>query len=92
MHIKASDSVGIEHIFRLHGIGYTGGVFMAGFCGYHTSGPSSGKGSLIARIAGVVLMITGIIILLAVVPRWFWTALAAILIISAGYLIWRFAG
>lgn len=62
---------------------------MAGYCRF---GAYSPKGNLAARIVGITLMILGVILLLVVVPKWFWTAVIAILLISAGYLIWRFLG
>ena len=65
---------------------------MAGHCSYTVSYCTSRQGSLLARVAGIALMIIGVILLPVVVPRWFWTAIVAILLISAGYLIWRFLG
>ena len=62
---------------------------VAGYCRF---GAFSSKGNIAARITGITLMIVGVILLLVVVPRWFWTAVVAILLISAGYLIWRFLG
>ena len=61
-------------------------------CRYGTSGRSGGRGSLTARIAGIALMAAGVILLLIAVPKWFWTAVVAIVLIGAGYLIWRFLG
>lgn len=65
---------------------------MAGYCRYTISSGRSRRGSLVARIVGIALMIAGAILLLVAVPRWFWTAIVAVLLISAGYLIWRFLG
>ncbi|MBR6766707.1 MAG: hypothetical protein IKM02_02015 [Clostridia bacterium] len=61
---------------------------MARYCGYGAQ--RSGR-SVIARVLGIALMVTGVILLLIAVPRWFWTAVVAVLLISAGYLIWRFS-
>jgi len=46
-----------------------------------------GQGS---RILGIVLMAVGILVLLLFVPYWVWTSVLAILLISIGFLIWRF--
>ncbi|MBQ8507315.1 MAG: hypothetical protein IJ466_07810 [Clostridia bacterium] len=51
------------------------------------SGSSSGSRS---RIVGIVLMAIGALVLLLFVPYWVWTSVLAILLISIGFLIWRF--
>jgi len=58
------------------------------FC---TSGGGSGRsGRSRSRILGVVLMGVGALVLLLFVPYWVWTSVLAILLISIGFLIWRF--
>ena len=48
---------------------------------------SSGSGS---RILGLVLIAIGALVLLLFVPYWVWTSVLAVLLISIGFLIWRF--
>ena len=57
---------------------------MRRFCG-GSSGNSKGK------IAGIVLMAVGILVLLLFVPYWVWTSVLAVLMISIGFLVWRFS-
>lgn len=59
---------------------------------YGMTGCRGTKGSLVARIIGIALMVTGAVLLLVAVPDWFWTAVIAVFLIGAGYLIWRFLG
>lgn len=55
-------------------------------------GKSSGSsGDAKTRIAGIVLMAVGVLVLLLFVPYWVWTSVLAILLISIGFLIWRFS-
>jgi len=42
------------------------------------------------RTVGLVLMVTGAILLLVSVPSWMWASVLGILMISTGFLIWRF--
>ena len=49
-------------------------------------------GSMLGKIVGGVLMLAGAIVLLVCVPGWFWTMLLGIVLIAAGFLIWRFWG
>lgn len=51
------------------------------------SGKSSGSG---ARLAGIILMGTGILALLLFVPCWVWTSVLSVALISIGFLVWRF--
>lgn len=44
-----------------------------------------------ARIFGIVLMIVGLLVLLLFVPYWVWTSVLAVMLISIGFLIWRFS-
>ena len=44
-----------------------------------------------ARIIGIVLMALGVLALLFFVPTWVWTSVLAVLLISIGFLIWRFS-
>lgn len=57
---------------------------MRRFCG-GSSGNSKSK------IAGIVLMAVGILVLLLFVPYWVWTSVLAVLMISIGFLVWRFS-
>ena len=62
----------------------TGGDGMRRFCVGGGGGDTNGK------IAGVILMAVGILVLLLFVPYWVWTSVLAVLLISIGFLIWRF--
>ena len=42
------------------------------------------------RILGVALMIAGTLMLLILVPHWVWTGFLAVLMISVGFLLYRF--
>ena len=42
------------------------------------------------KLIGIALMALGILLLLFFVPYWVWTAVLAVLLISIGFLIWRF--
>ena len=67
-------------------MGY-GGDGMNRFC---TGGSGSRPGRGRSRILGLVLMAVGALVLLLFVPYWVWTSVLAILLISIGFLIWRF--
>ena len=54
------------------------------FCG------GSGGGSQ-AKTIGIVLMALGVLALLFFVPTWVWTSVLAVLLISIGFLVWRFS-
>jgi len=43
-----------------------------------------------ARVAGIVLMAAGLLLVLVSLPGWMWITLLGIALISVGYLIWRF--
>lgn len=45
---------------------------------------------LVSKVAGIVLMLAGGLILLLCVPIWFWTMLLGAALIAGGFLIWRF--
>lgn len=64
-----------------------GGDGMNRFCGGAKKG---GSGRNRSRIVGVVLMAAGALVLLLFVPYWVWTSVLAVLLISIGFLIWRF--
>lgn len=51
------------------------------------SGKSSVSG---AKLAGVILMGIGILVLLLFVPYWVWTSVLSVALISIGFLVWRF--
>ena len=55
---------------------------MSRYCG--------GSGNRGSRILGIVLMAVGVLVLLLFVPYWVWTSVLAVLLISIGFLIWRF--
>ena len=50
-----------------------------------------GQGPKLPRIAGIALMASGALMLLIFVPRWVWTGVLAIVMISVGFLLWRFS-
>lgn len=62
---------------------------MSKICIGRSTGRSSAPGAR-SRILGVVLMAVGALVLLLFVPYWVWTSVLAILLISIGFLIWRF--
>lgn len=47
---------------------------------------------LVAKIAGIVLMLAGALVLLFCVPSWFWTMLLGLALFAGGFLIYRFCG
>ena len=52
----------------------------------------SGKGGTVVKIAGILLMVIGFLILLFCVPLWFWTMLLGVALAAGGFLLWRFCG
>lgn len=44
-----------------------------------------------AKVAGIVMMIAGALMLLIFVPRWVWTSALSVVLISVGFLLWRFS-
>lgn len=42
------------------------------------------------RSASIVLMIVGVLLLLCFLPRWVWANVLGLLLISVGFLLWRF--
>ena len=55
---------------------------MAKYCG---SGQNGGL-----KLAGIALMTAGALMFLIFVPRWVWTGALGIVLISTGFLLWRF--
>ena len=53
-------------------------------------GGSGGKRASRSSIVGIVLMAVGLLVLLLFVPYWVWTSVLAVLLISIGFLVWRF--
>lgn len=52
---------------------------------------SGGKnGNRTAKNIGLVLMAAGMLILLLSVPSWLWASFLGIVLVSIGFLIWRF--
>lgn len=51
---------------------------------------SGGSGNSKSKIIGIVLMAVGVLVLLLFVPYWVWTSVLAVLLISIGFLVWRF--
>lgn len=43
------------------------------------------------RIVGIVLMAVGLLVLVLFVPYWVWTSVLSVLLISIGFLVWRFS-
>ena len=60
---------------------------MSRFCSF---GSWRGGGPRRSRTAGIVLMAAGALVLLLFVPYWVWTSVLAVVMISIGFLIWRF--
>lgn len=58
---------------------------MSFFCAPRRQGPN------VARTVGVAMMAAGLLMLLIFVPRWVWTGALAIVLISVGFLLWRFS-
>ncbi len=52
-----------------------------------TGGRSGGSR---AKIIGIILMAVGALVLLLFVPYWVWTSVLSVLLISIGFLVWRF--
>ena len=44
-----------------------------------------------AKLAGIALMALGGLLFLIFVPRWVWTGALGIVMISVGFLLWRFS-
>lgn len=49
-----------------------------------------GSGGGGTRTAGIVLMVVGLLLFLIFVPRWVWTSALGVVLISVGFLLWRF--
>ena len=49
-----------------------------------------GQRSGVSRWFCLGLMVVGVILLLCSLPSWLWMSVLAILLISAGFLLWRF--
>ena len=49
-----------------------------------------GSGISRSRTLGLIVMAVGVLVLLFFVPYWVWTSVLAILLISIGFLVWRF--
>ena len=43
------------------------------------------------RMAGLIMMIAGALMLMIFVPRWVWTGALSVVLISVGFLLWRFS-
>ena len=50
------------------------------------------RGPNVPKIAGIVLMVAGGLMLLIFVPRWVWMGALSVVLISVGFLLWRFSG
>lgn len=46
--------------------------------------------SKVPKIVGIALMAAGALMLLIFVPHWVWTGFLAVLMISVGFLLYRF--
>ena len=57
---------------------------MGRFCMFREGGNRN------AKTLGVVLMCAGVLLLLLSVPSWLWASTFGVVLISVGYLIWRF--
>ena len=56
---------------------------MGRLCGYRQKNSGS-------KVVGISLMIIGLLMFLIFVPRWVWTSALGIVLISVGFLLWRF--
>ena len=52
---------------------------------------SPGRGFSPSKAVGIAMMVAGSLMLLIFVPHWVWTGALAILLISLGFLLWRFS-
>ena len=57
---------------------------MARYCGYRRGGGGT-------KLAGILMMLAGALMFLIFVPRWVWTSALGVLLISVGFLLWRFS-
>ena len=57
---------------------------MGRFCAF------GGNGNRSTRILGLALMAAGVLILLLSVPSWLWSSVLGVVLVSVGFLIWRF--
>ena len=53
--------------------------------------PNCGRRGGGRQALGLILMVVGALMLLIFVPRWVWTGALGIVMISAGFLLWRFS-
>jgi len=60
-------------------------------CGWNRRRRTRGSGISASRIAGLVLMLAGGLMLLIFVPRWVWMGALSIVMMSVGFLLWRFS-
>ena len=67
---------------------------MSKFCrtmgGNASRSGNTGSSNTRSRVIGIVLIAIGALVLLLFVPYWVWSSVLAILLISIGFLIWRF--
>lgn len=61
---------------------------MGRYCAENTN--YTKKGASRGKIIGAALMAGGVVVLLFFVPYWVWTAVLSVLLISVGFLLWRF--
>jgi len=52
----------------------------------------AGACPILGKVLGGLLILAGLIVILISVPGWFWTVFIGILLIVAGFLIWRYFG
>ena len=43
------------------------------------------------RSSGLILMIVGLLLLLCFLPQWVWVSVLGLVLISVGFLMWRFS-
>ena len=43
------------------------------------------------RSSGPVLMIVGLLLLMCFLPKWVWVSVLGLVLISVGFLMWRFS-
>lgn len=43
-----------------------------------------------SRTVGLWLMLAGVLVLIIFLPKWLWASVLGVILISAGFLMWRF--
>lgn len=43
-----------------------------------------------SRTLGLILMLAGVLVLILFLPKWLWASVLGVILISVGFLLWRF--